>query len=193
MCTRDEEKWKDKLDFELRSMAQTRAISKALRLPLGFIVELAGFNPTPAEEMEGQRAQTTTTLNQANGSWQGIVRKGDRPGSDLVLRVDADDVSEIGFAFELPAGVAQVVARGDVAIEVWEGGIREGAVVKITGTSETVHATVGNRRRPFQRITARTVERIDIGDEVVQAESEPEPEAKTGEVLTDQEIDQLTT
>jgi hypothetical protein len=32
-------------------MAQTRATSKALRQPLGFVMQLAGFNPTPAEEM----------------------------------------------------------------------------------------------------------------------------------------------
>jgi hypothetical protein len=32
-------------------MAQTRATSKALRQPLGFVVTLAGFNATPAEEM----------------------------------------------------------------------------------------------------------------------------------------------
>ena len=32
-------------------MAQTRATSKALRGPLGFIVHLAGFSATPAEEM----------------------------------------------------------------------------------------------------------------------------------------------
>jgi hypothetical protein len=38
-------------DYALRSMAQTRATSKALRLPLGFIVTLAGFDATPAEEM----------------------------------------------------------------------------------------------------------------------------------------------
>lgn len=62
-CTRDENQWsweptgKDgrKLpprdDYALRSMAQTRATSKALRQPLGFVMQLAGFNPTPAEEM----------------------------------------------------------------------------------------------------------------------------------------------
>ena len=32
-------------------MAQTRATSKALRQPLGFVITLAGFDPTPAEEM----------------------------------------------------------------------------------------------------------------------------------------------
>jgi hypothetical protein len=32
-------------------MAQTRATSKALRVPLGFIVVLAGYEATPEEEM----------------------------------------------------------------------------------------------------------------------------------------------
>lgn len=51
MCTNDEDRWENATLQELRSMAQTRAASKALRMPLGFIVQLAGFNATPAEEM----------------------------------------------------------------------------------------------------------------------------------------------
>jgi hypothetical protein len=50
-CRRAESNWAKRDSFALRSMAQTRATSKALRAPLGFIVELAGYNPTPAEEM----------------------------------------------------------------------------------------------------------------------------------------------
>jgi hypothetical protein len=50
-CLRSESNWKNRDDYALRSMAQTRATSKAMRAPLGFIVQLAGFNPTPAEEM----------------------------------------------------------------------------------------------------------------------------------------------
>ena len=44
-------------DYALRSMAQTRATSKALRQPLGFVVTLAGFDPTPAEEMPREPIQ----------------------------------------------------------------------------------------------------------------------------------------
>lgn len=51
MCTRKEQTWKSRDDYALRSMAQTRATSKALRGPLGFIVTLAGYSATPAEEM----------------------------------------------------------------------------------------------------------------------------------------------
>jgi len=50
-CLRSENTWKSRDDYALRSMAQTRATSKAMRQPLGFIVQLAGFDPTPAEEM----------------------------------------------------------------------------------------------------------------------------------------------
>lgn len=38
--------------FQLRSMAQTRAGAKALRNALGWVVVLAGYKPTPAEEMD---------------------------------------------------------------------------------------------------------------------------------------------
>lgn len=59
MCTHDEKpgsggsvnQWKNADEFALRSMAQTRATSKALRMPLAFIVKMAGFDASPTEEM----------------------------------------------------------------------------------------------------------------------------------------------
>lgn len=50
-CWSDEQNWKGKPDFQVRSMAQTRACAKALRLALGFLMALAGYEATPAEEM----------------------------------------------------------------------------------------------------------------------------------------------
>lgn len=50
-CLRGERNWKDRDDFALRSMAQTRATAKCLRMPLGFVMTLAGYEATPAEEM----------------------------------------------------------------------------------------------------------------------------------------------
>ncbi len=50
-CLRSERNWKGRDDFALRSMAQTRAMGKALRMPLGWIATLAGYEATPAEEM----------------------------------------------------------------------------------------------------------------------------------------------
>jgi hypothetical protein len=51
MCSKSESTWRNRDDYAIRSMAQTRAVSKALRLPLGFIMELAGYSATPAEEL----------------------------------------------------------------------------------------------------------------------------------------------
>jgi hypothetical protein len=60
-CTRDENaKWRDAPSFQLRSMAITRASSKALRMPLGFVMKLAGYDTTPAEEMEAAAARGET-------------------------------------------------------------------------------------------------------------------------------------
>jgi len=62
MCSRSEVLWgggttsRGKVvpprdDYALRAMAQTRAVSRGLRNPLGFVVKLAGYEATPAEEM----------------------------------------------------------------------------------------------------------------------------------------------
>jgi len=54
MCCRDEDNWRSKTrkpDFQLRSMAQTRANAKALRNVFSWVPVLAGFEETPAEEM----------------------------------------------------------------------------------------------------------------------------------------------
>lgn len=53
-CMRTEKRWRDADDYAIASMAQTRATSKALRMPLGYIVVLAGYSATPAEEIDGQ-------------------------------------------------------------------------------------------------------------------------------------------
>ena len=64
LCSRDEPgkygkpgRWADAPRYAVLSMAQTRAGSKALRMPLGFIMQLAGFQATPAEEMDGVVSQ----------------------------------------------------------------------------------------------------------------------------------------
>lgn len=62
MCLDDEPNWgyrdsrngKVKVPlFQLKSMAQTRACAKALRNVLAWVVVLAGYSPTPSEEMTG--------------------------------------------------------------------------------------------------------------------------------------------
>src|SRR4051812_3524194 len=70
MCLNDEPRWRSRPKYEyqngrrkrpgddpvplfqLRSMAQTRACAKALRNVMAWVVVLAGYCPTPAEEMQ---------------------------------------------------------------------------------------------------------------------------------------------
>ncbi len=51
-CRYGEKTWEDRHSYALKSMAQTRAASKALRLPLGFVMSLAGYDATPTEEFD---------------------------------------------------------------------------------------------------------------------------------------------
>ena len=48
----DEPNWKKKPDYARRSMAITRATSKAYKTCFSWIIALAGYNATPAEEMD---------------------------------------------------------------------------------------------------------------------------------------------
>jgi len=58
-CMRDEEKWTIKPWFQLASMAQTRAGAKAYRNRLAWVAVMAGYRPTPAEEMTGAEEDRT--------------------------------------------------------------------------------------------------------------------------------------
>ncbi len=79
MCLNDEDNWstrakyewingkKEKVKdvpvplFQLRSMSQTRSCAKVLRIVFSWIVVLAGFRPTPAEEMTSDLQRTDST------------------------------------------------------------------------------------------------------------------------------------
>jgi len=51
LCGMDEKTWAGRPEYARRSMAITRATGKAYRLGFSWIVKLAGYEATPAEEM----------------------------------------------------------------------------------------------------------------------------------------------
>lgn len=63
-CMRTESTWSTRDDYALRSMAQTRATSKALSAPLRFIMALAGYETTAAEEMPSEPTFPSTAAVQ---------------------------------------------------------------------------------------------------------------------------------
>jgi len=51
ICSNSERNWKNRDEYAIKSMAATRATGKAARLSFSWIMTLAGYDPTPAEEM----------------------------------------------------------------------------------------------------------------------------------------------
>lgn len=70
MCLNDEPNWAKKPLFQLRSMAQTRASSRVLRQVFGWVVVLAGYKTTPAEEMEGVDGQAVRQPSRSSNRQQ---------------------------------------------------------------------------------------------------------------------------
>ena len=60
VCMDDEPNWKNKSIFELKAMSQTRALSRAYRTSLSFIVSLAGYESGAAEEARASSSSQTT-------------------------------------------------------------------------------------------------------------------------------------
>ena len=52
ICSKEESKKKDYDEYAILSMAQTRAIGKAYRNLIGWVMKLAGYQATPAEEIQ---------------------------------------------------------------------------------------------------------------------------------------------
>lgn len=51
MCLRDERRWSDAAEYAIRGMSATRARGRAFRAVLGYVMHLAGYDPSPAEEV----------------------------------------------------------------------------------------------------------------------------------------------
>jgi hypothetical protein len=106
-CTRSEKRWGDADPYAIRSMAQTRATSKALRAPLGFIVTLAGYEATPDEEIPREEREGPTF---------GPEYTGDKMPEALARLLDGDAASIFtnwlgGEAGYVPAIVARSVLK----------------------------------------------------------------------------------
>lgn len=59
ICGIDEATWQKRPEYARRSMAVTRATGKAFRLGFSWIMTLAGYEPTPAEEVTDGELETS--------------------------------------------------------------------------------------------------------------------------------------
>ncbi|MEY4932956.1 MAG: hypothetical protein RLZZ403_1276 [Pseudomonadota bacterium] len=65
-CMDDEDRWQKAPTYQIASMAQTRANAKVLRNVLSWVAVLAGYKPTPAEEMDGVSRAATAQRPQSS-------------------------------------------------------------------------------------------------------------------------------
>lgn len=68
ICTRDEAGRKDSPEYAIRSMAITRATGKAYRLAFSWIMNMAGYESTPAEEMIDETHKKPGSLSRPVGN-----------------------------------------------------------------------------------------------------------------------------
>ncbi len=89
--------------YQLMSMAQTRAVSKALRNVLSWIVVLAGYDATPAEEAEGAtfdgsgkpKAEQPSRTTASSGNGKSLILNIDNQGLALTGSATFDLKDEI--------------------------------------------------------------------------------------------------
>jgi len=75
LCGSEERRWGDADRYARRSMAITRATGKAYRLAFSWVMTLAGYEPTPYEEMphepaaeQQQQTKTRTVVDESSGA-----------------------------------------------------------------------------------------------------------------------------
>jgi hypothetical protein len=110
-CTRDEKTWKTRDEYALLSMAQTRGTSKALRLPLEFVMSLAGFDPTPLEEMPHEDKPAAEKVVQKQATAKPSMTK---PQQDSIKKLVADRNLSWAFVKLLAAQRNDGVAMADL-------------------------------------------------------------------------------
>jgi hypothetical protein len=100
MCLRSERNWRDRDEFALRSMAATRSVAKALRMPLGFVMSLSGYEPTPAEEMTFDHPQKPAKPAPA------------KPAVKATPKTRAWFLDKLRESFDEPTLLSYAIARG---------------------------------------------------------------------------------
>lgn len=149
--------WDGRPEPARRSMAVTRATSRAFRQQYSWIMALAGYEPTPAEEMprddgrtvdretgeihpaSRQNPNTPPTepwLEIANAVVKGTVSEG-KPPFDLGLREQANGEALFGFKLAVVGGktIPQVVADGPLASDIADASVTK----TLAGQSVIVH------------------------------------------------------
>jgi hypothetical protein len=98
-CSRVERRWKSAEPYQLRSMASTRALSRALQGPLRHLAVMAGYQSTSAEEMPAEAPQPreeTATPRDDGGPIPADIRPTDEQKAEIVALVRELELADPG-------------------------------------------------------------------------------------------------
>jgi hypothetical protein len=94
MCSRSENTWSNRDDYAIRGQAETRAESRAYRRATGWLISMAGYSITPAEEMPNHGAPEPQPFfgpplhaDRRGAVRQAMVELLDAPGIDIAEAV----------------------------------------------------------------------------------------------------------
>lgn len=186
--------WTKRAMHHQRSMAVTRATSRAFRQRYSWIMALAGYEPTPADEMPHEQRPIGSydappprpELERRADGLQGTVTVG-KPPCDLEMRETPDGMA---WGFKLAQGRKgyQALAIGPLAESLYlaaSSGEFAGQTVTVFGRIEMIPwEKDGKDMPPFARIA---IERVATPDWVLPAEGTTEPPADEDDLsdLTD--------
>jgi hypothetical protein len=161
--TADDKPWASRSEPSRRSMAATRAVSRAFRAQYSWIMALAGYEVTPAEEMpqsgtvvEHRAADAKPDNGFRTEPWPetlgarvlGTATIG-KPPADGQVRRDPEDVPHLGFSLIEEGGDKYMVAiEGPLAEDVYDA-TEGGANLSVDGLAVTVEGDVW--RIPWQK------------------------------------------
>jgi hypothetical protein len=155
--TPDDKPWNNRSEPARRSMAVTRATSRAFRQQYSWIMALAGYEPTPAEEMPRDEQQHDP------GGLIGIAERG-KPGSgaEFDLRIEATRGYVIGFRLTQGRKGYKVLAFGPLAEKLSTADVL-GKQVQVWGDfhSETFTDKKTQREVTYQLVHAARIQTPD--------------------------------
>lgn len=79
VCSNKEQGKKFYQEYAIASMAQTRAIGKGFRILLSVIIKMAGYEPTPSEEMDGYDTNRSAQERDDTPREKTVVKKRTEP------------------------------------------------------------------------------------------------------------------
>lgn len=139
ICLRSESRWAKADAYALKSMAQTRAISRCLRAPLGFIAELAGFSATAAEEMPERTSEPALARFPVPRSWPKLL--------EAARKIDNPDESEAIYEAFLRAAAYHLY--GEESLKALKTEDRKVIFQKACGAVCWLHDNDAGREGPF--------------------------------------------